>query len=221
MEVSHFLVMSKFSALRPMLHWEPVQARGARGSIYAQTDRLLLAYLLVPEGGLEVNGSSWKETKERGGRTDGRMNMWHIPWVPKHLVAALTWGQSVRRELFREAFLWYAQRQEQTMPATVHSAPSLLKFSPWCPSQGRPHRSLTAPFPREAGSVPSACCCLQPTGRLTLLSLPLLPACLTSSSARPVFGLFSLFKYRQDVYLVVVLEQFLKIFPVLCFVFPS
>lgn len=95
------------------------------------------------------------------------------------------------------------------------------EIQPMVPSQGRLHRSLTAPFPREAGSVPSACCCLQPTGRLTLLSLPLLPACLTSSSARPVFGLFSLFKYRQDVYLVVVLEQFLKIFPVLCFVFPS
>lgn len=79
MEVSHFLVMWKFSALRPTFHWEPVQARGAGGSIYAQTDQLLLAHLLVAEGvcrgGLEVSGSSWKEPKERGGRTDRRMNL--------------------------------------------------------------------------------------------------------------------------------------------------
>lgn len=81
MEVSHFSVMWKFSALHPTLHWRPVQARTAGWSIYAQTHQLLLAYLLVPEevclGGLEVSGSSWKEPSKRGGSIDGRMNVIH------------------------------------------------------------------------------------------------------------------------------------------------
>lgn len=46
----------------------------------------------------------------------------------------------------------FSLRKAETRPAMVHSAPSLLKFSPWCPSQGRLHHSLQDPFPREAGS---------------------------------------------------------------------
>lgn len=183
--------------------------QGLLGSIYARTHQLLLAHLPVPEeacgGGLEVSCSSWKEPSKRGGSTDGRVNVWHIPWVPKHLFAALTWGRSARRGLVQMAFLWCAPRQEWTTLAPVHSSPSLLKFSPWCPSHGMLHRPLKAPFPREAGGTPPARRCLQPTGHLSLLSLPLLPACLISSSARLASGLFSLFKYRQDVFLVVVL----------------
>jgi len=93
MEASHFLVMWKFSALCPTLCWGPVQAKIAGGTMSARTHQLLLAYLQVPEevceGQLEVGGSSWKEPSKRGGRTDGRMHMWYVPWVPKHLIAAL------------------------------------------------------------------------------------------------------------------------------------
>lgn len=178
--------MWNFSALHATLCWGPVQARTAVGNICAHTHQLLLAYM-------DAAGRSHGEEEELMGNT------WPVSWVAKYLVAALTWGQSVRRGLIQRAFFWCAQRQEQTIQATLHSVP------PRNPAHDALYREGCAalwkpPFPRWAGGTPSAHC-----SNLSLLRLPLLPACLISSSARIVSGLFSLFKYKQDVFLVVVL----------------
>lgn len=183
------------SACHPLLGAR--SSKDCWGSICAQTHQLPLAYWLIP-----VSGCSWPEPSKRGGKTDG--NTWHIPWVAKYPVAAMTWGQSVRRGLIQRAYLWCAQRQEQTIQATCHSVPP-PKIQPMVPFTGKHVLFSGSPF-SQVGWRHSLSPVLSPAH--WPFKFPKPPSASGMSDifrARLVSGLFSLFKYRQDVFLVVVL----------------
>lgn len=130
--------MWNFSALHPTLHLGSVQARTAGGSIYARTHQLLLAYWLVP-----VSGHSWQKPSKREGRTDGkymtRILGGKIPCCSPDLRAISEKGTD------SEGFLCCARRQEQTIQATLHSAPS-PEIQPLVPFTGKDGLLSGSPF---------------------------------------------------------------------------
>lgn len=196
----------------PPFHWGPVLARTARGIIYAWTQQLLFPYLLVPEvcgGGLEVSGSSWKERSKREGERMGELICDGYPECQN--ISLQPWLEDDQWE--RDWFGWLSSdvlkgRNKQGQQW------SILPLLSWNSAHGALHREgcTTLCKTLSPGRL-EAHHCLQTTSHLSLLSLPLLSACLIFSSGRLVN------KYRQDVFLVVVSLLFPKIFPVGFFFF--
>lgn len=129
MEVSRVFVLWVLSALHPTFHWWPVQAAAAMGSKYAWALPVGSWHACCSQksrGGPEGSRSSWKRTA----------GWWICDTYLKTPCCSPGWrvisGKGVG--WVKMALLRRAQRQEWAVAATLPSATSLLKFSPWGPS---------------------------------------------------------------------------------------